>query len=139
MHNSLTAIVALSAFSSSGVAAGGKCPFHEEGAYPWSANIPRTMDGDSWAWVYLDLDKGGYPQRCYIGQSNISGPEARSNICKSFLRGWIATPLMKDGKHVAGTTRRFFVVTGTQHQKLLDEARERWFAEHPDDNPHCYI
>ena len=62
-----------------------------------------------------------------------------ANICKSFLRGWIATPLMKDGKRVAGTTRRFFVVTGTQHQKLLDEARERWFAEHPDDNPHCYI
>ena len=114
------------------------CPFREEGTYPWSANIPRIMSGDLWAWVYLDLDKKGRPLRCYIGQTNISGDETRANLCRSFVSGWKATPLMKDGVPVAGTTRRQVIIIGSRHKKVFDEARAAWFAQHPDENRACY-
>lgn len=114
------------------------CPFHEEGVFPWSANMPATMSGDLWAWVYLDLDKGGHPLRCYIGESNISGDQTKSNLCTGLVSGWKATPLMKDGVRVAGTTRRKVVMIGDAHRKMLADARKAWFVQHPDDNPACY-
>ena len=123
--------------ASSGRADPGKCPFHEEGDYPWSANIPTIVDGDLWAWIYLDLDKGGYPLRCYIGETNISGNETKSNLCKSFVSGWKATPLMKDGVRVAGTTRRQTVIIGKRHEELFDDAKKSWFAQHPEAKD-CY-
>jgi|SRR4051794_26249064 len=120
------------------LAAEERCPFREQGDYPWSAMVPRVVDGDLWAWVYLDLDKRGQPLRCYIGQTNLSAPETRSNVCRSFVATWQATPLMNDGKAVAGTTRRFFIIMGRRHEKLFDEARTRWFAEHPEESADCY-
>jgi len=114
------------------------CPFREPGYYPWSTDIPDVVDGDMWAWVYLDLDKTGDPLRCYIGESNMSSPETRSKVCRSFVNNWRAAPLRKDGKAVAGTTRRFFTVMGDRHEKLFNEARKGWFAEHPQDSPACY-
>ena len=123
---------------SPGQAESNKCPFHEEGAYPWSATIPHIVDGDMWAWVYLDLDKGGNPLRCYIGETNVSGAETKSDLCRGFVSGWKATPLMKDGVRVAGTTRRQVVMIGKNHKRLFDQARTAWFAQHPDDNPACY-
>jgi hypothetical protein len=115
-----------------------KCPSREQGSYPWLERAPQVIDGDLWAWVYLDLDNHGFVLRCYFGGSNISGPETRSDVCRSFVSGWRATPLMKDGTAVAGTTKRFFILAGKKHRKLYDEARKQWFAEHPEDSPSCY-
>ena len=116
----------------SALAAPEQCPFHEEGAYPWSSMVPRVVDGDLWAWVYLDLDKKGSPLRCYLGEGNVTAPETRSNVCRSFVSSWQATPLKQDGRAVAGTTRRFSVIMGRKHEKLFEEARSRWLAQHPD-------
>jgi hypothetical protein len=138
MRKSLIAILVVSLFGWSAAAASDKCPFHEEGTYPWSATIPKIADGDLWAWVYLDLDKGGRPKRCYIGESNISGSETKSDLCRNFVAGWRATPLTKDGVSVEGTTRRLVVIIGKKHKQLFDDAKARWFAEHPDENPDCY-
>jgi hypothetical protein len=124
--------------ASAGRAEAEKCPFREGGVYPWSANIPNIVDGDLWAWVYLDLDKGGYPLRCYIGETNISGNETKSNLCRGFVSGWKAMPLTKDGLRVAGTTRRRVVLIGKRHQQLFDEAKKGWFTQHPEANPDCY-
>ena len=132
------ALFAAGLISASSQSLAGNCPFHEEGDFPWSANIPATVKGDMWAWVYLELDKNGYAQRCWIGETDISGDETKSNVCRSFVSGWKATPLMKDGMRVAGMTRRKFVIIGDRHQKMLEEARAAWFAQHPDDNPACY-
>jgi len=124
--------------NSHGLGAAERCPFREEGTYPWSSAIPSIVSGDLWAWVYLDLDKRGQPLRCYIGESNLAAPETKSNACRSFVSSWRAIPLMKDGHAVAGTTRRFFIIMGRRHEKLFDEARTRWFAEHPDESAECY-
>jgi hypothetical protein len=112
------------------------CPPHEPGRYPWT--VKGTMPGDLWAEIYLDLDKAGHPLRCHMGKTNMSAPETRSKACKSFLKSWHAAPLMRDGKPVAGTTTRVFVVLGGRHDKLNEEARKRWFAEHPDQRPECF-
>jgi hypothetical protein len=140
MRQRLGAILVFGALfiGSAGQAQSKKCPLHEEGIYPWSANIPTIVNGDLWAWVYLDLDKGGHPLRCYIGETNISGNETKSDLCRGFVSGWQATPLMKDGVRVAGTTRRQVIIIGNHHKQLFDEARKTWFAQHRDDNPDCY-
>ena len=109
-----------------------QCPFHEQGVYPWASMVPKVVDGDLWAWVYLDLDKAGAPLRCRIGEGNLSAPETRSNVCRNFVGSWQARPLVKDGEPVAGTTRRFFILMGRKHEKLFDQARARWMAAHPE-------
>jgi hypothetical protein len=96
------------------------------------------VEGDLWAWIYLDLDKSGEPIRCYMGENNMPAPETRSKVCRSFVANWKAAPLMKDGKAVAGTTRRYFTIMGRRHGKLFEEARKRWLAAHPTESPACY-
>src|SRR5690348_6683330 len=119
---SLAALAALAGNGAS-LAASDKCPFREQGVYPWASMVPKIVDGDLWAWVYLDLDKRGQPLRCYIGENNLPAPETRSNVCRSFVGSWQAAPLVKDGKPVAGTTRRFFILMGRRHEKLFEDAR----------------
>lgn len=132
-----SALCATLSLSSAAAAEKKNCPFHEAGYYPWQAEVPRLVKGDLWAWVYLDIDKRGYPRRCYIGKNNMA-EGTRSNTCRSFVRGWRATPLLKDGVPTAGTIERFFIVMGDKHLKLLEEAKKRWAASHPEDNPDCY-
>jgi len=96
------------------------------------------VEGDLWAWIYLDLDKSGDPIRCYIGENNMPSPETRSKVCRSFVANWKSAPLMKDGKAVAGTTRRHFTIMGRRHEKLFEEARKRWLAAHPTESAECY-
>jgi hypothetical protein len=114
------------------------CPFREKGDYPWSSMVPKIVEGDLWAWVYLDLDKHGRPLRCYIGESNLVALETRSNVCRSFVSGWRAAPLMQNGQAVAGTTRRLFIIMGRRHERLFEEARTRWMSEHSKESANCY-
>lgn len=112
------------------------CPARELGNYPWGSI--EHMPGDYWAWVYLDVDKKGYPQRCYLGQNNVIGTETRSNICRSFLSSWRATPPGKSDP--GGVTRisRYFLLLGNKHQRQLDRAKRQYFREHPDQRPECF-
>ena len=102
------------------------CPARELGSYPWGS-IER-MSGDYWAWVYLDVDDKGYPQRCYLGQNNVIGEGTRSNICRSFLSSWRAIP--PENRSPSGVTRisRYFVLLGRKHQAQLDRAKRQYFT-----------
>lgn len=123
--------------STAGQAGTQKCPFEEPGYYPWLADVPRTVDGDEWAWVYLDVDKHGYPESCRIGETNMT-EGSRSNTCRNFVTGWRSAPILKDGSPTAGTVKRFFIIAGSKHRQLFDEAKKRWMAAHPDENADCF-
>jgi hypothetical protein len=64
-----------------------RCPNWEPGAsYPWQSN--EIVPGDRFAWLALDVDRGGYPFRCRIGNNNYVDPEARFWLCKSYSDRW---------------------------------------------------
>ena len=51
------------------------CPKWEAGAlYPWQST--QVLRDDRFAWVLLDVDRGGYPFRCRIGNNNYPDAEA---------------------------------------------------------------
>jgi hypothetical protein len=112
------------------------CPARELGSYPWGSI--ESMSGDYSAWVYLDVDYKGYPQRCYLGQNNVIGEETRSNICRSFLSSWRA--ILPENRGLSGVTRirRYFVLLGKKHQAQLDRAKRQYFHEHRDQRPECF-
>jgi hypothetical protein len=111
------------------------CPAREEGVVPW--NTPGLMEGDRWAWVYLTINTRGTPTNCGIGENNLS-QGARSKVCRSFIRNWRATPVLKDGKPTNATIKRKFVIIGKKHEKAYDEARKTYFQQHPEERPECY-
>jgi len=102
---------------------------------PW--NTSDLMPGDRWAWAYLRVNTRGTPATCGIGENNLS-QGTRSMVCRSFIRNWRANPVMRDGKPVEATIKRKFVIIGKKHEKAQDEARKRFFAEHPEERPECY-
>jgi hypothetical protein len=96
------------------------------------------MPGDLWADVYLVIDKSGYAIRCYIGKSNISGEETRSNVCRNYVSGWRTEPSAGAGPRVT-TIKRFFLWTGYRHlDKQTKQARKRYFDDHPEQRPECW-
>ena len=122
--------------ASSAVGAQATCTPHEVGRYPWAIN--GLMPGDLWAVVWLDVDKGGHPLRCYIGENNISGSETRSNVCRSFLSGWTAPRGTVPRDKSVNRIRRKFVLVGSRHETLMEQAKKRYFQDHPDVNPRCW-
>lgn len=117
-------------------AAANTCPPREPGTYPWSTD--GTMPGDQWAWVYLELDKDARPKRCLMGKNNIHDSDRRFLVCRAMKEDW--RPASADaGRAVASTTvKRFFIIRGPNHEKLMRAARKRYFAENPHERPECY-
>ena len=136
MLDLFTMVAALMAAAASPAHANTLCPPHEVGAYPWAAYGPK--EGDLWVWVDLDLDQGGHPLRCYIGKSNMSGPQTLSDVCSSFLADWRTSPLIHEGSPVAGRTRRLVVMMSRPSQRRFARERERWFADHPEVSRECF-
>jgi hypothetical protein len=120
---------------SSAVEAKVDCPPREKGVVPW--NTPGLMEGDRWAWVYLKINTRGTPTSCGIGENNLSDG-ARSKVCRSFIRNWRATPVLQNGKPISTTIKRHFVIIGRKHEKAYDEARKKFFEEHPEERRECY-
>ena len=117
-------------------AAANTCPPREPGTYPWSTD--GTMPGDEWAWVFLELDKKARAKRCLIGKNNIDDSDRRFFVCRAMQEDW--RPASDEaGQAVASTTvKRFFIIRGPDHEKLMRAARKRYLAEHSDERPDCY-
>ena len=111
------------------------CPPREEGNVPWGS--AELMDGDKWAWVFLDIDAGGHVRECRIGTNNMN-PELRAKTCMSFTRNWKAVPVLQDGKPGPATIKRHFVALGRKHYKANEKARKSFFLDHPEERPECY-
>lgn len=126
----------LCASSSTALAEKALCPKHETGGgYPWQTQ--QIMDGDEWAWVYVDVDKGGRPIKCGIGQNNIPDPEVRFRLCSAYSEDWRTRPAA-EGEPATRTIKRMTVLTGYKHQMADQQARKRFFREHPEERPECY-
>ena len=122
--------------SSAAAAAKEPCPPRETGSYPWLTNT--VMKGDRWAWVLLELDENDRPKRCLMAENNIRDPDLRFLACKAFTDDW------KPGQRIETTeagkrmVRRFFIMHGPEHQKVLKQARKKFFADNPNERPECY-
>ena len=81
------ALVAALSMSSAVLAEDKPCPKWEPGArYPWQSN--EISPGDRFAWLFLDVDRGGYPVRCRFGNNNYVDAEARVWLCKQYYERW---------------------------------------------------
>jgi hypothetical protein len=100
--------------------------------YPWIIN--DIMPGDQFAEVYLDFDKAGEPSGCRLGNNNIPRDD-QFNVCL-FFAGFVIDPK----SHVAlpTTIKRLYLDPGPRHQKAQQEARKRYFQEHPYERADCY-
>jgi hypothetical protein len=117
-------------------AATSDCPAHEPGELPWLTD--GSVPGDLWAWVYLELDSTGRPERCLMGANNIDDSDLRFFVCRAAKEDW--HPATADAaKALASTTvKRHFVLPGPRHNKGAREAKKQYFAEHSDIRPECY-
>lgn len=127
--------IAASLMWSSAAGAKPPCPPREQGHVPWG--VEELMDGDHWAWVYLDIDKSGRPRDCRLGPNNMSR-EMLARTCMSFMRNWKAVPVLENGQPVETTIKRKFVALGRAHAKANERERKRFFLEHPGERPECY-
>lgn len=115
-------------------AAKGPCPPRESGTYPWAIN--GIMDGDLWAWVYLEIGKDKQPVRCLIGNNNIDDSDLRFFVCKAFMDQW--QPADSTQVQPGTEVKRFFLMAGNKHANANQAARKKFFADHPDQRPQCY-
>ncbi len=81
-------------------------------------NTPLRAD-DQYARIRLDVDAHGYPTKCVITSTNIRDPEMRLRICLGFTNEVRVTPILKDGRPVAGSVERMYVRPGPTTRKLM--------------------
>lgn len=119
-----------------GAASADPCPPHEAGAaYPW--DVRDTMPGDKFASVYIDVDRGGRPLSCKVGETNIFDSDTLFQLCQSYQESWRAPPAAA-GDPNRRTVKRRTVMIGSAHQLANQKARRAWFAAHPDERASCY-
>ena len=124
------------AASSSALADVAQCPVHEPGArYPWQSNT--IMEGDHYAWLILDVDRGGYPYRCRVGENNYVDPEQRFFLCKNYSERWRGPPAAASEPE-SRRLMRYSLVAGYDHLIADKKARRLWFRDHPEQLPECY-
>ena len=109
------------------------CPPREVGTYPWAAN--GIVNGDLYAWVYLKIGKDSRPE-CLMGENNIHDSDKRFFVCRAFTEGW--KPARPEDAAPGTVVKRLTIIAGPNHAKIENEARRRFFAEHPDQRPECY-
>lgn len=107
------------------------------GNFPWADKVPKHVDGDFWAEVYLELNEKGRVKRCSLGKNNMSSPGLRARTCRSFVKGW-TEPNPKQDLTADGKAKRSFRILGQRHMNMLREARKQWLLEHPSERPECY-
>jgi len=121
---------------SAAIAKEASCPRWEAGAlYPWQSK--EILRDDRFAWVLLDVDRGGYPFRCRIGNNNYPDAEARVWLCKQYYDVWRGPPAAASDPKTR-TLERYSLLAGDQHRVADRKARKIWFSEHPDERPGCY-
>jgi hypothetical protein len=122
--------------ASSAGAETGRCPKWEAGArYPWQSNA--VLRDDRYAWVILDVDRGGYPIECSVGRNNYPDPEQRFWLCKQYMDTWRGPPA-SESDPPRRRLMRFSLVAGPKHQTADRRARRGWFEQHPEERPECY-
>lgn len=122
--------------SAQALAARPDCP-PGSGNFPWSDKVPKHVEGDFWAEVYLELDEKGRVKRCSLGKNNMSSLELRARTCRSFVKGW-TNPTPKKDLTADGKAKRSFRILGNRHMNMLRKARKQWLSEHPSERPECY-
>jgi hypothetical protein len=133
--NTLWLLSALS-IGSAALAEPARCPRWEAGTrYPWQSNA--ILRGDLFAWLFLDVDRAGYPFRCKFGNNNFPDAESRVWVCKQYYDRWRGPPAGPSDPAVR-TLSRFTLIPAPQHQALDIKARKTWFSEHPEERPECY-
>lgn len=132
--NVLAAAAALSVGSAAFAKA--PCPKWEPGArYPWQSN--EILRGDRFAWLFLDVDRGGYPVRCRFGSNNHVDAEARVWLCKQYYDFWRGPPAAASDPAIR-TLERYSLVPGYEHDMADKKARKAWFKQYPEQRPECY-
>jgi hypothetical protein len=134
--NRLAALVLLgTVLLASPVAARNKCPPDTLGPdYPWL--ISGIMRGDMYAELFLDMDKEGRPTGCAVGKNNLV-PDMEYRACAAYLRGWRMDP-RKDGTAAPTTMPQLFLIKKKNHLKAQRQARDAYFAQHPELDTTCY-
>jgi hypothetical protein len=103
--------------------------------YPWM--IEDLMAGDSYADVYIDIDRSGRPLSCKYGQTNFHGEELFW-VCNAFMEQFRTKPPVDLAKGERTTVMRTMVDYGDAHRKAEKKAKKKYFAEHPDERASCY-
>jgi len=132
------AILAAAALSISVSAEAGSsaCPKWEAGTrYPWQSN--QIFRGDLYAWVKLDVDRGGYPVRCKVAANNYPDPESRVWLCKQYYDRWRG-PAATTSDPPKRSLERFSLVPSPKHEELDRKARAPWFQARPEERLECY-
>ena len=113
-----------------------RCPKWEAGArYPWQSN--EVLRGDKFALVILDVDRGGYPVKCRIGNNNYDENEDRFWLCVQYTRYWRGPPASKADPDTR-KLERYSLIPGYEHAQNDRKARMVWLKEHPGERPDCY-
>jgi hypothetical protein len=121
---------------SAAFAGSAQCPKWERGSrYPWQTN--EIMRGDGYAWLFLDVDRSGYPFRCRIGDNNFPDPEIGFWLCKSYSDRWRA-PGAAESDPKTRTFKRYSLIAGYEHSRSDHKARKLWFEQHPEERAECY-
>jgi len=111
------------------------CPPREMGqSYPWESS--ELMRGDKYAWIYIDVDRDGWPLQCKIGDNNVT-EYMRFQLCNAYTKNWRA-PAASQGDPDHRTLKRYTLVISSAHQLANENARRAWFKQHPDERPACY-
>jgi hypothetical protein len=117
-------------------AAGARCPKWEAGTrYPWQSN--QVLRDDRFAWVILDVDRGGFLIKCRIGANNYADNEERFWLCKQYTDLWRGPPAAASDPAIR-RLERFSLIPGYRHATADRKARIAWFKEHPAERPACY-
>jgi hypothetical protein len=133
---SLALAAACLSYSGGALAEKTPCPPRTAGqAYPWQDLTP--MKGDSRAVVHIDVDQSGRPLRCGLGKNDISDPETRFRVCKTYMEDWRAPPA-EPGQPSVRTITTNFTMLGYEHQMADRKARRLWFKQNPHERSECY-
>lgn len=95
------------------------------------------MQGDKYAWVYIDVDRTGRPLQCRVGENNIYDSDTRFQLCNAYTRDWRA-PEADAGDPDRRTIKRQTIIIGSDHELANQKARRAWFKLHPEERPECY-
>jgi hypothetical protein len=128
-------IAAVAALQSPAISAARNCAAYQAANPPWTNN--GAVQGDEWAWTYLVLDKSGWPTKCLMGANSIDDSDRRFFVCKYMKEKWRPA---KDasGRQRSTTVKQFFLIAGPDHEKVLRQARDAYFAKHPDERAQCF-
>lgn len=134
-RQTIPAAAALS-IAANAAAQGPTCPKWEAGTrYPWQSN--QIHRGDLYAWLKLDVDRGGYPIRCRVAANNYPDGESRVWLCKQYYDRWRGPRAAASDPRVR-TLERFSLIPGPKHQELDRQARAPWFQARPEERSECY-